>query len=82
MPSSDDLEMSNLLSLDGREPDEETGLTGDKRNTTGSGAGPRRRSVGLNQEVAEQEARTEEARLANKEFWRVAIINALLIGSW
>jgi hypothetical protein len=82
MPSRDDIEMRNLLSLDGREPDEEVGLTADKRNTTGMAAGPRRRSVGLSREITEQEARTEESRLANKEFWRLTIINALLIGSW
>jgi hypothetical protein len=83
-----DLEMNTLHSPhDEREPDEESGLTGGGAKPENGGvagpAGPRRRSVGVSHAgITEQEARIEERRLANKEFWRVAVVNGSLIASW
>jgi hypothetical protein len=86
MHSNDNLEMSTLYSThDDREPDEESGLTGAKPENGGVAgpAGPRRRSVGVSHAgITEHEARIEERRLANKEFWKVAIVNGMLIVSW
>jgi solute carrier family 35 protein C2 len=82
MTSSDDLELEDLLSEDGLEDDEETGLTsGDRRKRRKR----KRRNTLLDQRIMPDggmHQREEEERLAKKTFWYKIVVNTTLIGLW
>jgi solute carrier family 35 protein C2 len=80
MTSSDDFELDDIVSENGLEDDEETGLTSQDRQKRRK---RKRRGTLLNERVAPgADTREEELRLANSSFWSAVIMNSVLIGLW
>lgn len=79
--SSDDWELDEMLSEDGLDDDEETGLTHQERSKRKR---RKRRNTIMSERIAQdsKELAKEERRLANATFLRDALINAILIGMW
>lgn len=80
MTSSDDFELDDIVSDNGLDDDEETGLTStDRRKRT------KRKTRGtlLDERVAPGfDSRQEERRLANRSFWGAFITNGVFILLW
>ncbi|KAF2402420.1 TPT-domain-containing protein [Trichodelitschia bisporula] len=81
MTSSEDMEMSDMMSDEGLEDDEETGLTSRDRQKRRR---RKRRNTQLGQRIVPDEGsmRKEEEKLARKSFWAATVGNAVLIGLW
>lgn len=80
MTSSDDFEMDDIVSEDGLEDDEETGLTSHDRRKRRR---RKRRGTMMDERVAPgADTREEEMRLASKSFWAAIVTNSILIGLW
>jgi solute carrier family 35, member C2 len=80
MTSSEDFEMDDILSPDGLEDDEETGLTSQARRER---TRRKRRNTELDERVyPEPDFKKEEDRLTNRTVWGHVLTNTMFILLW